>query len=173
MKPLLLLLLLLVSISFLIAEDIRFLPLNKVSDDWEVVKVAIIKDRTQSVQYTFTIRNQSTEALKVGGAKGQANANLSLGQGHVLFAEACHLPHTNMTIEPGAVINATVPAVDSFEQDLVNLVIFVEGERISLGSMADITKNGQQDGAGQPATALDSKEEGVEKPQPESERRSQ
>ena len=170
MKPILLLL---VSISFLVGEEIRFLPLKKVSDDWEVVKVAITKDRNQSVQYTFTIRNQSMETLNVGGAKGQANANLSLGQGGVLFAEECHLPHTNMTIAPGAVVDATVPAVDSFDQDLVSLVIFVEGKRVSLGSMADITKNGQQDGADQPATAPQSKPESDQYPKPESEERSQ
>ena len=151
-------LVLLPSIGVLGAEQIQFLTLKDATDDWEIVKVATAKDRTQTTRITFTIRNRTKKTLKVGGAKGQANANLSFGPGTLLIAEECHLPHTNVTIEPGASIDATVVWFgDGLDQGSVRLVIFVEGKRVSLGTLADLTKNGQQGGADQPATAAESK----------------
>lgn len=144
-------LVLFLSMGVLGAEQLQFHTWKDASDDWEIVRAAIARDETAISQITFSIRNRSEKALKVGGAKGQANANLSFGPGMLLVAEACHLPHKDMKVEPGSIVYGTVRAVEGFNSGGVSLVIFVDGKRVRVGTLADLKKKGKEGDAGQGA----------------------
>jgi hypothetical protein len=134
---------------------------------WEVVNARAGTSISSGVQWMLTFRNISDRTLNVAEdsqIKGNALVNLLPPYNSSI---SCHTPK-NLKVEPGATINAVHRYPSGFDLDKLTLAI-LEGDKWTvLGPLSKIATKGQQAGAGQPATASESKSEGKDKPQPES-----
>lgn len=150
---------------------------------WEVVSAAREGGVGARATWVFKIRNTSDREIQVTedwSRKGKAAANLCLDLGRFganpdfnLVAEPCHYPSRgSITVGPGDTVTAVIPALTGFELGRLNLTIIEEGKKLLVAPLSSLRIQGQQDGAGQPATRSESDSEGGDKPQPEAEGRS-
>jgi hypothetical protein len=158
-------------------------PLQADEAHWKVVSAAREGDVGACANWVFTIRNTSDRELEVTedwSRKGKAAANLCLDTGQFganpdlnLFAEPCHYTSfATITVRPGDTVTAVVPANTGFELARLNLTIIEQRKKLLVAPLSSLRFKGQQGGTGQSATRPQSKSEGGDKPQPESEGRS-
>ncbi len=131
-----------------------------------------ISDRTLNVAQDWSIKENASTNLYVGSFDaGKKLSDMPYGAGSKLFSESCHTP-TQLKVEPGATINAVITVFADYDRDRLTLGVIEGDKRTAIGTLSKIAPKGQQGGTGQPATRPESKSEGSDKPQPESEGRS-
>ena len=151
--------------------------------NWEVVSAVREGGSGTGATWVFRIRNTSDREITLTedwSRRGKAAANLCLDLGRFganpdinLIAEPCHYPSLrSLTVEPGGIVTAVVPALGEMELRRLSLTIIEERKKLLVAPLSSLKITGQQDGAEQPATAPESKSEGKEKLKPESEGRS-